>query len=351
MGTKQSYTLSELAVLTHSQLIGNGGHVITNVADLVEAQAEDASFLANPRYLQAMNQSQAGVIFIHPQVKTIPGKNFLVNDNPSQAFQKVVEFFFHEASTLTGFKDIHPTAVIHESAQLGLDVQIGPYAVIDKDAVVGNQTFIGSHCYIGPKTLIGQGCIIHPHVTIRERCLIGDRVIIQPGTVIGSCGFGYLTNQMGQHTKLNQVGTVTLQDDVEIGANAAIDRSRFKTTLIKRGTKVDNLVQIAHGVILGEDNLIVAQTGIAGSTQTGKHVVMGGQTAVAGHLKIHDGVMLAGRSGVSKSLNKPGKYNGAPVMPIEEYNRNAVLLRNIEKFIAEFKEFKKNFLNIENNTN
>ena len=343
MAIQKSFSLEQLAQLTDSQPFGDLNYTIFGVADLTEARREDASFLANSRYHQAMLKSQAGVIFISPEVAPLDGKNFLIARNPSEAFQKVVDLFFDDAKEITGFKDIHPTAVIHETCRIGQNVQIGPYVVLDKNVVVENGVQIGSHSYIGPKTLIKEYSLIHPHVTIRERCIIGKRVIIQSGAVIGSCGFGYTTNREGKHIKLNQLGTVTIEDDVEIGANTTIDRSRFKTTLVKRGSKIDNLVQIAHGVRIGEDNIIVAQTGIAGSTETGKHVVMGGQTAIAGHLKIHDNVMLAGRSGVSKSLNKPGKYNGAPVMPIDQYNRNSVQLRNIDKYIEELKELKKRF--------
>lgn len=347
MKPSKFFLLKELASLTNSTLVGNENHKISNVADLAEAQDEDASFLANPRYLQMMQKSKAGVIFVAPHVDIDSNKNYLINENPSQAFQKVVEHFFEDAEEMTGFSGIHPTAIVHDTAKLGDQVEIGPYAVIDKNVTIGNHTRIGAHSYVGPHTTIGSYCLVHPHVTVRERCVIGQRVILQPGVVIGSCGFGYITNREGKHVKLNQVGTVTLEDDVEIGANSTIDRSRFKTTRIKRGTKVDNLVQIAHGVTLGEDNIIVAQTGIAGSTTTGKHVVMGGQTAVAGHLKIHDGVMLAGRSGVSKSLTKPGKYNGAPCMPIDDYNRNAVLLKNMDKYVQELKEMKKRLEELE----
>jgi len=335
------FSLKELASLTGSKLVGNENHQITNVAGLAEAQATDASFFANPRYLQMMQQSKAGVIFVASGVDLDPHKNYLINEDPSLAFQLVVELFLKDAKETTGFEGIHPTAVIHETAKLGDQVEIGPYAVIDKNVVIGNNTRIGSHSYVGPYTMIGSHCVIHPQVAIRERCLIGNRVILQPGAVIGSCGFGVTTTHDGKPFMLNQVGTVTLEDDVEIGANTTVDRARFKTTLIKRGTKIDYLVQIGHNVILGEENIIIAQTGIAGSTTTGKRVVMGGQTGVAGHLKIHDGVTLSGRSGVSKSLVKPGKYNGVPCMPIDEYNRNAVLLKHIDKYVLELKELKK----------
>lgn len=337
---KITFTLAELAAKTGSRLVGDPHHRIVNVADLASAESSDASFLANPRYEQAMRKSNAGVVFISPSTPLISNRNFLIHDNPSRAFQDTVEAFFSDFLETTGFTGIHSTAVLHESSSIGQNVTIGPHAVIDKNVMIGEGTSIGAGCYIGPHTVIGTQCTIHPNVTIRERCVIGNRVILQPGVVIGSCGFGYTTGKDGKHVKLNQVGNVTIADDVEIGANTTIDRSRFKTTSIGRGTKIDNLVQIGHGVIVGEDNIIVAQTGIAGSTTTGKHVVMGGQVAVAGHLHIGNGAMITARSGISKSLPDGGKYGGAPAMPLSEYNRLSVYLRNIESYVDQISELK-----------
>lgn len=335
----KAFTLAELAALTNSNLVGAAEHTIHNVADLETATSADASFLANPNYDKAMRDSSAGVIFVSPAVKLTPGRNFLVSQDPSRAFQAVVEAFFgSEAQTFTGFTEIHPSTVIHETATIGKNVTIGPLAVIDKDAVIGDNTSIGAGCYIGFKVAIGEHSFIHPHVTIRERCRIGNRVIIQPGVVIGSCGFGYTTNAQGQHIKLNQVGIVIIEDDVEIGANTTIDRSRFKATVIGKGTKLDNLIQIGHGVIIGPHNIVVAQTGIAGSTQTGKYVIIGGQVAIAGHLTIADKTMIAGKSGITKSITKADKYNGVPAVPLKEYNRNTVLLRNIKTYVDQIKE-------------
>lgn len=346
---ENNYSLQELARITESRLIGNPEHCISDVSDLESATATDASFLANARYETAMNQSLAGVIFISPTISLMTGRNFLVNENPSKAFQQVVDLIHKNSQEFTGFKEIHPSAVIHESCQISPNVVIGPLTVLDKGVKVGEGSIIGAGCYVGPHSVIGSNCYLHPKVTIRERCLIGNRVIIQPGAVIGSCGFGYLTDKQGKHTKLNQVGIVIIEDDVEIGANTTIDRARFKATCIKRGTKIDNLVQIGHGVVIGEDNIIVAQTGIAGSTSTGRHVVIGGQVAIAGHLKIANGTMLAGKSGVTKSIG-PGKYNGVPAIPLNEYNKTSVYLRNIETYVKQIKELTQRIESLEQGT-
>lgn len=340
-GFMKHYTLAELATKTSSQLVGDPNHKITDVADLQTAENHDASFLANPRYEQAMKKSLAGVIFVDASVQLIPGRNFLISNNPSKAFQLLVDSIHEETRGSSAYTGIHHTAIIHHSCTIGQNVTIGPYAVIDKDAIIGDRSIISAHCTIGPSTTIGSDCLIHPSVIIRERCCIGNRVILQPGVVIGSCGFGYITDAQGKHSKLNQVGTVTIEDDVEIGANTTIDRARFKTTLIRKGTKIDNLVQIGHGVIIGENNIIVAQTGIAGSSKTGRNVVLGGQVAVNGHIELADGVMVAGCSGVSKTLSKAGKYNGIPAVPLKEYNRNSVYLRNIESYVKRLEALEK----------
>lgn len=333
----KGFTLAELAAFTGSKLEGDPSCIITDVADLESATSKDASFLSNPRYEKTMGDSQAGVIFIHPQVKRVDGKNFLLNDDPSRAFQKLVDELIGKHYPRTGFSGIHPSAVVHHSAKIGNDVNLGPHVVIDQGVEVGEGTTICAGSYVGPGTKIGKQCFIYPNVTIREATIIGNRVILQPGCVIGSCGFGYTTNKEGKHIKLNQVGNVVLEDDVEIGANSTIDRSRFKSTIIRRGSKIDNLVQIGHGVNVGEDNIIVSQTGIAGSTKTGRHVILAGQVAVAGHIEIGDGVVVSACSGVSKSMPKAGKYGGVPVMPLEEYNRKSVYLRNIDKYIDQIK--------------
>lgn len=337
MKKNQAYSLKELAALTNSKLIGNPDHMITGVADLESASTSDASFFSNARYLHAFNHSTAGVIFIGPEIKQSENKNYLISERPSAAFQYLIDLFHPQRTSPSGFTGIHSSAVIHSSAKIGEGVSIGPHATIDEGVVIGNHTFIGAGTYIGADSRIGSNCLIHPRVTIREHSEIGNRVIIQPGAVIGSCGFGYVTNAQGIHVKLNQVGNVQIEDDVEIGANTTIDRSRFKSTIIQKGSKIDNLVQLGHGVTIGRHNLIVSQTGIAGSTTTGEYVVLGGQVAIAGHLKIGDHVMVAGKSGVTKSLVK-GKYGGIPAQPLEEYNRNQVFLRNIEKYMSQIKK-------------
>ena len=335
----QAYSLAELAAKTAASLVGEPDFRITGVNTLEEAESEDASFLANPRYRDAMKQSAAGVICVDGQTPLADGKNYLVTDNPSRAFQIIVELLLH-ASSSSGFSGTHPTAVIHASAQIGPNVTIGPYAVIDRNVRIGEGTHIGPHVSIGYDVEIGSHCVLHPTSVVREKCRLGHRVILQPGAIIGSCGFGYILDASGRYQKLEQLGIVILEDDVEIGANTTLDRSRFKATLIRRGSKIDNLCQIAHNVEIGDHNAIAAQTGIAGSAKTGKYVMLGGQVGIVGHVVLDDQVMIATRGGVSKSL-KAGKYRGSPAIPINEYHRREVYVRKLDEFAKRLKDLEK----------
>jgi len=340
---EKSFTLADLATLTQSKLVGDSQHIIKNVADLESANNEEASFLSNPRYTNtryenAMQKSSAGVIFIAPTVSLVDGKNFLINEDPTLAFQKTIEAIRGESNMMTGFSGIHPTAVIHETCKIGKDVVICPNAVIDAETTIGDNTFVATGVYIGPNCTIGNDCIIHPNVSVSELCHIGNRVILQSGAVIGAAGFGYATDNQGKHTKLNHIGNVVIEDDVEVGANTTIDRARFTTTRIGRGTKIDNLVIVAHNVKIGQDNLIAGQSGIAGSTETGRCVVIAGQTGVDGHIKLCDGVIVSGKSGVTKSLTKPGPYGGFPAIPMKEHSRNLAYVRKISSLVQKIKK-------------
>ncbi|MDE3046555.1 MAG: UDP-3-O-(3-hydroxymyristoyl)glucosamine N-acyltransferase [Verrucomicrobiota bacterium] len=334
---KSPFSLKELAERLKARFVGDPNHLISGVNTLDEAAPTDLSFLANPRYIEAMKQSKAGVICVAPDVALPSEKNFLISDNPSATFQQVALWLLLPASSHSGFTGIHPSAVIHPDAHVDPTATIGPCAVIDRGTHIGARTRIGSNCSIGYDVQIGDDCILHPNSVIRERCRLGHRVILQPGAIIGSCGFGYTQDKEGRHQKLEQLGIVILEDDVEIGAHTTIDRSRFKATIIRQGSKIDNLCQIAHNVEIGPHNAIAAQTGIAGSAKTGQYVLLGGQVGVLGHVEVGDFVMIATRGGVSKSL-KAGKYRGSPAIPITEYHRQEVHVRKLEEYARRIKE-------------
>ncbi|MBM3207996.1 MAG: UDP-3-O-(3-hydroxymyristoyl)glucosamine N-acyltransferase [Chlamydiae bacterium] len=348
-GKTRKYSIKELAQITASTFTGDENHIILGVDSLEYAEECDASFLANPRYQDLIRNSKAGVICISPLVTPEPGKNYLISDNPSRTFQTIIELFLVDENNKSGFLGIHPTAVIHPTAKIGANVEIGPYAVIDQNCTVGDKTRIMAHVCICSGSVIGEECLIYPHVVIREKSEIGNKVILQPSVTVGSCGFGFTTDAKGHHSKLEQLGNVVIEDDVEIGSHTTIDRARFKSTKISQNTKIDNLVQIAHNVQIGPSNIIVSQTGIAGSSKTGRNVVIGGQAGIVGHIEICDRVMIATRGGVSKNMTEPGKYAGAPVMPLAEYNRQQVHLRKIDEYVKKIISLEKRISELEKN--
>jgi UDP-3-O-[3-hydroxymyristoyl] glucosamine N-acyltransferase len=335
-----SLTIAELAELVGAEIWGLPGtsvpceQRIDAVAGLEEADSGSVSFLGNPRYAVAAQQSEAGVILVTreaaTQLRFRPGVTLLVVEDPSAAFQHVALWFLAALKRPSGFVGIHPTAVVHPTAILEEEVTLCPYVVVDADVRIGAGSWIGPHVSIGAGSKVGQDCHLHAHSVVREGVEIGDRVILQPGAVVGSCGFGYLPNPDGSHRKVEHLGGVELQDDVEIGANTCVDRARFRRTVIGVGSKLDNLVQIGHNVRLGAHNLVVSQVGIAGSSSTGSHCVMGGQAAIVGHVHLGDHVQLTARAAATKNLTA-GPYSGAPAVPYKEGMRLAAAQRMIPK--------------------
>jgi len=334
---KTCYTLSELANITSSELIGDPEYLIYGIDNLKDATGKDASFLANPLYAKVFKTSKAGVVFLN---EPLPDSvtNQLIHPSPSDAFQQIINLFHSNETFQSGFKDIHPSAVIHPTAEISNGVSIGPNTTIDQHAKIGSNTQIHANVTIGPHVTIGENCLIHPQVVIRENSLIGNYVILQPNAVIGSCGYGYRTTPQGNHEKIPHIGRVVLEDYVEIGASTCIDKARFKETLIKSGTKIDNLVQIAHGVHIGENSLIVAQVGIAGSTTLGKYNVIAGQVGIVGHIHLADHVVVAAKGGVSKSILNPGRYAGHPAIPARAYYKQQMHNRKLDTYITKMKD-------------
>lgn len=343
-----SFTLEQLAELTQGKIIGDPHTAIVGVADLAAAQKGQIAFFANRRYLDALEKSTASAIIVDPEAPLQPGQNYLVVPHPSDTFQAILRLFFSEKKPFY-FEGVHPTAIIAEDVRLSEGVTVGPHAVIDRGSTIGKNTKIGPGVLIGPFVTIGEECLLHSGSIIRESCTLHNRIILQPGAIIGCCGFGFFTDEKGFHHKQEQLGTVIIEDDVEIGSLSTIDRGRFEVTRIKQGTKIGNLVQVAHNVEIGAHNLIVSQTGIAGSSKTGHHVIIAGQVGLVGHVTIADGVMLAARSGISKSIKEPGsKWAGAPALPLAEHHRQSALLRNIDKHVARIKELEERLSRLEN---
>jgi len=324
-------TLKEIAQLIDGEVVGEEDVMITGISGIKEAGEGDLTFLANSKYLHLVDTTKATAIITSREIKKAP-KPIIRTDNPSLAFARMVSLFApNEQVHPLG---IHPTAIVGKNVKLGRDVALQPYVVLDDDVEVGDRTVIYAGCYIGHHTKIKTDCLIYPNVAIRERIEIGNRVVIHSGTIIGSDGFGFATVK-GVHHKIPQIGTVVIEDDVEIGANVTIDRARFGKTLIGRGTKIDNLVQIAHSVIIGENSIIVAQTGISGSTTIGKGVTLAGQAGLVGHITVGDNAVVAAQAGVTKSVPPNTCVSGYPAKPHDKAKRiNACVQRLPELFKA-----------------
>lgn len=329
-------SVREIAGLVDGELVGDGETAITGVCGIEDAEEGDITFIANPRYLPFIKTTNASCIIVSRELYiTGATKPIIKSANPSLAFVKVVDLFSPK-------KVKHPVgidarAAIGKGVKLGKDAALGAYSVVEDDAAIGERSIIYPCSYIGRNTKIGADCVIYPNVTVREDVQVGDRVIIHSGTTIGADGFGFVEVD-GAHHKIPQLGVVVIEDDVEIGANVAIDRARFGKTVIGRGTKIDNLVQIAHNVQIGENSIIVAQVGISGSTKIGRHVILAGQAGLVGHISVGDNAVVAAQSGVSKSIPANTVVWGYPAKPIDKAKKvNAALQRlpDLAKRVAE----------------
>ena len=314
----QNKTLQELADLVGGQVIGNGQLEVSGISSLDAAQEGEITFVAQSKYIPQAQATRASAIIAPHTIEGI-NKPFIVTDNPYLAYAKIATSFYPMPS---GPRGVAEGAIVGEQARIGKDVSIYPLAFIGNNVTIGDRVVIYPHAFIGDETLIDQDTVIYSHVSIRERCRIGKRVIIHAGTVVGSDGFGFAPDGNRYH-KIPQVGTVQIDDDVEIGANNTIDRGTLGKTWIKRGVKTDNLVHIAHNVVVGEDTLLVAQVGVSGSTTIGNHVTLAGQVGVVGHLTIGDNTMVGANTGVSGSVPANTIVSGYPHMPHRQWLKSS----------------------------
>ena len=330
-------TVKDLANQSGGELIGDPTLKITGAASLSEAAQGDISFFTDRKFIGLLRKTRASAIFVPPNFAEQIDATQIRVSNPTKSFEQVLLKFAPKPITFA--PGVHQSAVVDPSVQLGERVSIQPLAVIDAGARIGDDTIIGAGSYVGHETVIGSGCRIYPNVTIRERSRIGSRVIIHSGAVIGADGFGFEMVD-GRQQKIHQLGIVQIDDDVEIGANTTVDRARFGRTWIQQGVKIDNLVQIAHNVVIGKNSVIVAQSGISGSTRVGERVMMGGQVGIVGHLEIADGTMIAAQSGISKNL-PGGVWFGSPAVPFQEAKQQIAWIHRLGKLFARVKEIEK----------
>ena len=327
-------TVRDVAHLVGGTVIGDDQKLLTGISSLTEANPGDISFLANPKYESYLKETKATAVLVATAQENVPLIQIVV-PNPDFAFARVVASFGPKA--VPPPPGIHASAVIGENVRIGANPAIGPYAVVCDNVVIGDNAVIYPHVYIGHESIIGNDCTCYPHVSVRERSQLGNRVILHSGVVIGSDGFGYASVE-GVHHKIPQVGIVVIEDDVEIGANSSLDRARFGKTRIGKGTKIDNLVQIAHNVETGHHCIIVAQVGVAGSTKLGNYVTLAGQAGISGHLTIGDHAIVTGKAGVSKSIPPRLVVRGSPAQEIKSAQAQEVAVRRLPATQATVKD-------------
>jgi UDP-3-O-[3-hydroxymyristoyl] glucosamine N-acyltransferase len=347
-------TIREIAEWLGGEIIGGnieGTPEIVRVAKIEEATPGSITFLANPKYEKHLYTTNATAVLVSRKLdlKKNEGRASLIFirvDDPYVAFLLILKRLTPTIEPFTS--GIHSTAVISSSAVLGKNVSVGAYTVIGENAVVGNNTKIGEGCILGMHTQIGANCTLYPNVVVYHQCILGNRVVMHSGAVIGSDGFGFAPKPDGTYEKIPQLGNVVIEDDVEIGANTTIDRAVMGDTLIQRGVKIDNLVQIAHNVTVGEDTVIAAQTGISGSTKIGKHCMIAGQVGIAGHIEIADRTVIMAQSGIPNNITEPGKsYFGYPADEARKAQRAYIAAKMLPDMLHEFTALKKKVADLE----
>lgn len=327
-------TLRELANSCGGELVGNPEQVITGAAVLAEATKGEIAFFANPRYLRMLRKSEASAVFVPLDFsEAIPAALIRVAD-PARAFEQVVLRFAPKPPLFP--PGIDGSAVVHPSSKISERASIQPHAVIEAGVVIGDGTVIGAASYVGHDAKIGKDCMVYPRVVIRERTVIGNRVTLHSGVVIGADGFGYEFRE-GRHEKIPQVGIVQIDDDVEVGANTTIDRARFGRTWIHSGVKIDNLVHVAHNVVIGKNSIVVAQTGISGSVRIGERVTIGGQVGIVGHVEIGDGTIVGAKTGISKSISG-GTWWSTPAVPLQDAKRQVAWIHRLGELFDRVKK-------------
>jgi len=329
-------TVEELARLLACRFEGDGRTVISGVAGLENAREGDLVFLASPKFRKILEGSPAAAAIVPPE-EPFRGIPVILSETPQLTFIRAVELFFQPYRPEPG---IHSTAVVSPSARIGQRVAVGALTVIEDKAEVGDGTVIFPLVSIYPRVKIGEECVLHSHVSVREDVRIGSRVILHSGVVIGSDGFGYLKLADGTHKKIPQKGTVVIEDDVEIGANSAVDRAAFGETIIRRGTKIDNLVQVAHNVEIGENAILAGQVGIAGSSRIGKNVVLAGQVGVADHLSVGDNVIAIAQTGIAQDVPAGAVVAGTPQIDVRDWRKASVLLPQLYDLVKGMKKLK-----------
>ncbi len=337
-------TLKDIEEKTGGRLVGDGDIVIKRISGMDDAREGDITFLSQISFRKYLKDTKASAVIVGENINTddYPGQNFIIAKNPGLAYAKAASLFQKVYPYAGG---ISPLACVSKEAEISGTAIIYPYAYVGSGAKIKDNAILYPFVHIGENAVIGEGTVIYPHVTIYDGVLIGNNVVIHSGTVLGSDGFGYVWDGT-KHVKIPQLGIVEIGDDVEIGANVTIDRASLGKTLIKKGTKIDNLVQIAHNVTIGENSVIVALVGIAGSSSVGNNVILAGQVGVKDHVKIGNNVMAAGGTGITKDVPDNSIISGTPHMSHKEWLKLQSYIKNLPKLYEKMKKVEKR-LNLE----
>jgi UDP-3-O-[3-hydroxymyristoyl] glucosamine N-acyltransferase len=330
-------TLGELAERIGAELVGEAGVVVTGVAGIESAGPGDVTFVANPKYAAMVRSTQAGAVIVEPEFPTAEVATLRVK-NPYLAWSKAIEAFHPPQVYAPG---VHPTAVVAESAKLGARAYVGAYVVVGEGCEVGEDAVLLPHVVLYPGVKVGARFLAHAHAVVRENCVLGDDVVLQNGAVVGADGFGFAKGEGGRWVKIVQAGPAVLEDAVEVQANACIDRASVGETRVKAGAKIDNLVQVGHGSTVGENTLLCAQVGLAGSTHVGRNVILAGQVGVAGHLTIGDGAVATAQTGIPNDVAAGAVVSGYPAMDNRGWLKMVAGLTRVPELIRKVRELEK----------
>ena len=339
--------LRDLAGSLGCELRGGGAIEITGVSGMEQATASQLTFLSNPKYTHKVKQTRAAAILVPKFMEGIAPAQ-LISANPYLDFARALELFYRPPQPAAG---IHPTASIAASARIGEDASVGPYAVIGENVVIGRGAVLRAHVVIYDGATIGDDFYAHSHAVVREFCRIGDRVTLQNSVIVGGDGFGFAKRSDGTHYKIVQSGVTVIEDDVEIQTLTSVDRATVGETRVKRGAKIDSLVQVGHACVVGEDNIICAQTGLAGSSVLEKNVLLAGQVGISGHLTIHDNAVVYAQSGVGGDVAAGSVISGSPAFDAREWLRAITALQKLPELLKTVRQLERRIQTFEEAAN
>lgn len=339
------FSALQIAGLLQGEVDGDATVTVNNLSKIEEGKPNTLSFLANPKYTEHIYSTGASVVIVQKDFQAerpLPATCTLIRvEDPYSSFAQLLKQYDQMKNTKTG---ISSNSAIADSAKLGEKCYIGDFVSIGENTVIGNRVQIHPGSIVGDNVTLGDNCIVYSNVTIYRDCVIGNNCTLHSGVIIGGDGFGFAPNSENNYDKVPQIGNVILEDHVEIGANTCIDRATLGSTVIRRGVKLDNLIQVAHNVEIGENTVIAAQTGIAGSTKIGKNCMIGGQVGIVGHLKIADQVKIAAQSGIGKDIDKVGEIvQGSPAFYVGDYKRSYAMFKNLPSLKSKIDTLEKNF--------